>query len=131
MDEGAELVEVVWLADSCDFVLDVAGKSIVELVAEGSIAPVDFEGELLKADNVFSNFLVITHFEPLLSSCLNVTLELFGYSELSGLWRYRSWSDVRTDFGFSFDAAPTIDTVLYFGVSEWSEMNEDKIEIAR
>ena len=29
------------------------------------------------------------------------------------------------DFGFSFDAAPTIDTVLYFGVSELSEMNED------
>ena len=40
-------------------------------------------------------------------------------------------SDVRTDFGFSFDAAPTIDTVLYFRVSELSEMNEDKIEIDR
>ena len=35
------------------------------------------------------------------------------------------------DFGFSFDAASTIDTVLYFGVSEMSEMNEDKIEIDR
>ena len=35
------------------------------------------------------------------------------------------------DFGFSFNAAPTIDTVLYFGVSEMSEMNEDKIEIDR
>ena len=33
-------------------------------MAEGSITPVDFRGELLKADNVFSNFLVITHFEP-------------------------------------------------------------------
>ena len=39
--------------------------------------------------------------------------------------------DVWTDFGFSFDAAPTIDTVLYFGVSELSEMNEDKIVIDR
>ena len=68
---------------------------------------------------------------PLLSSCLNVTSELFRYSELSGLRRYRSLSDVRTDFGFSFDAAPTIDTVLYFGVLELSEMNEDKIEIGR
>ena len=28
---------------------------------------------------------------------------------------------VQTDFGFSFDAAPTIDTVLYFRV----EMKED------
>ena len=64
LDEGAEPVEVVRFADSCDFILDVAGKSIVELVVEGSIAPIDFGGELLKADNVFSNFLVITHFEP-------------------------------------------------------------------
>ena len=35
------------------------------------------------------------------------------------------------DFGFSFNAAPTIDTVLYFGVLEKLEMNEDKIEIDR
>ena len=41
-----------------------AEKSVVELTAEGSITPIDFGGELLKADNVFSNFLVITHFEP-------------------------------------------------------------------
>ena len=40
-------------------------------------------------------------------------------------------SDVRMDFGFSFDAVPTIDTVLYSGVLELSEMNEDKIEIDR
>ena len=31
--------------------LDVAGKSVVELAAEGSVAPIDFEGELLKANN--------------------------------------------------------------------------------
>ena len=31
-------------------------------------------------------------------------------------------------FGFSFDAVPTLYMVLYFGVSEMSEMNEDKIE---
>ena len=41
-----------------------------------------------------------------------------GCSGVSGL------SGVRMDFGFSFDAAPTIDTVLYFGVSELSEVNE-------
>ena len=64
LDKGAESVVVVWFADSCDFILDVAGKSIVELAAEGSVAPIDLGGELLKADNVFSNFLVITHFEP-------------------------------------------------------------------
>ena len=67
----------------------------------------------------------------LLSSCLNVTLELFGYSEMLGVWKYWRLSDVRMDFGFSFDAAPTIDMVLYFGVSELSEMNKDKIEIDR
>ena len=66
-----------------------------------------------------------------LSSCLNVTSELFGYSELSDVREYRRLLDVRMDFGFSFDAAPTIDTVLYFGVSELSEMNEAKIEIDR
>ena len=60
-----------------------------------------------------------------------MTLELFGYSELSGFQKYWRLSDVQMDFGFSFDAVPTIDTVLYFGVSELSEMNEDKIEIDR
>ena len=32
---------------------------------------------------------------------------------------------VRTDFGFSFDAVPTIDTVLYFRV----EMKEDRVDL--
>ena len=50
---------------------------------------------------------------------------------MSGIWKYQRLSDVWMDFGFSFDAVPTIDTVLYFGVSEMSEMNEDKIEIGR
>ena len=62
--QHAESVEVVRFTDSGDFVLDAAWQSVVELAAEGSITPVDFGGELLKADNVFSNFLVITHFEP-------------------------------------------------------------------
>ena len=60
-----------------------------------------------------------------------MTSELFEYSELSSVQKYQRLSDVRMDFGFSFDAAPTIDTVLYFGVSEMSEMNKDKIEIDR
>ena len=42
LDKAVEPVEVVQFAESCYFVLDVAGKSIVELVAEGSIAPIDF-----------------------------------------------------------------------------------------
>ena len=64
LDKGVEPVEVVWFANSCDFIFDVARKSIVELAAEGSVATIEFGVELLKADNVFSNFLVITHFEP-------------------------------------------------------------------
>ena len=67
----------------------------------------------------------------MLSSCLNMTSELFGCLELSGVRKYRRLSDVQMDFGFSFDAAPTIDTVLYFKVSEMSEMNKDEIEIDR
>ena len=63
--------------------------------------------------------------------CLNVTSELFRCSELSGVQKHQRLSDVRTDFGFSFDTVPTIDTVLYFGVLEMSEMNKDKIEIDR
>ena len=66
-----------------------------------------------------------------LSLCLNVTLELFGCLELSGVRKYQRLLDVWMDFGFSFDAAPSIDTVLYFGVLEMSEMNEDKIKIDR
>ena len=62
---------------------------------------------------------------------MNVTSELFGYSELSDIRKYRRLSDVQMDFGFSFDAVPTIDMVLYFRVSELLEMNEDKIEIDR
>ena len=60
-----------------------------------------------------------------------MTSELFGCSELSGVQKYQRLSDVRMDFGFSFDVAPTIDMVLYFGVSEMSEMKENKIEIDR
>ena len=45
------------------FILDAAGKSIVELMVEGSVAPIDFGGKLLKATNIFSNFLIIMHFE--------------------------------------------------------------------
>ena len=67
----------------------------------------------------------------MLSSFLNVTSELFGYLELSDFRKYQRLSDVRMDFGFSFDAAPTIDMVLYFRVSEMSEMNKDKIKIDR
>ena len=67
-------------------------------------------------------------YDLVFSSCLNVTSELFRYSELSDVREYWRLSDVRMDFGFSFNAAPTIDTVLYFGVSELSEMNEDEID---
>ena len=62
---------------------------------------------------------------------MNVTSELFRYSELLDVQEYWRLLDVRMDFGFSFDAAPTIDTVLYFGVSEMSEMNKDKIKMDR
>ena len=62
---------------------------------------------------------------------MNMTLELFRYSELSGVRKYQRLSDVWMDFVFSFDAAPTIDTALYFRVLEMSEMNEDKIKMKR
>ena len=61
LDEGIQSVEVVWFSDSCNFILDAARKSIVELLVEDSVTPINFGGELLKVDNVFSNFLVIMH----------------------------------------------------------------------
>ena len=76
-------------------------------------------------------YLLSENSNILLSSCLNVTLELLKFLELSDVQKYWTLSDVQTDFGFSFDAAPTIDMVLYFGVSERLEMNEDKIKIDR
>ena len=42
----------------------MARKSNVEYLVKGSISPIDFGEELLKADNAFRNFLVIMHFEP-------------------------------------------------------------------
>ena len=42
LDEGAESVEVVQFADSCNFILDAARKFIVELLAKESVAPIDF-----------------------------------------------------------------------------------------
>ena len=39
LDKGAESVEVVWFAESCDFIFDAAGKSVVELAVEGSLLP--------------------------------------------------------------------------------------------
>ena len=76
-DEDPELVEIVWFADSCNFTLDGAGKSIVELAVEGSVTPIDSGGEPLKADNVFSNFLVITHFE-LFKLILSISFDVKG-----------------------------------------------------
>ena len=80
---------------------------------------------------IVSSSLDVGSKEVVLSSCLNVTSELFGYSELSGVRKYQRLLDVWMDFGFSFDAVPTIDTVLYFGVLEMSEMNKDKIKMDR
>ena len=85
----------------------------------------------LANSTIVSSSLDVGSKEVVLSSCLNVTLELFGYSESLGVQKYQRLSDVWMDFGFSFDAAPTIDTVLYFGVLEMSEMNEDKIKMKR
>ena len=44
-----------------------------------------------------------------------MTSELFGCLELLGVWKYRRVSDVQKDFGFSFNAAPTIDIVIESG----------------
>ena len=103
-----EWVEVVQFTDSCNFILDAAGKSVVKLSVEGSITPIDFGGELLKADNVFSNFLVIIHFEPfklILSISINVKWAEVGWefqdkfsiiigSSRIAVWVHEKWFEV-------------------------------------
>ena len=54
----------------------------------------------------------------MLSPCLNTSSELFGGSEVSDVQKYWRLSDFQMDFGFSFDAAPTIEMDLYFRVLE-------------
>ena len=77
------------------------------------------------------DFIVVLRCSPFVRFMLERdfgVVQIFGVVRCSGV---SGLSDVSMDFGFSFDAAPTIDTVLYFGVSELSEMNEGKIEIDR
>ena len=51
--------------------------------------------------------------------CVKFMLERdFGIVRMFGAVRCSGLLDIQTDFGFSFDAAPTIDMVLYFRVSE-------------
>ena len=57
-------------------------------MAEGSITPIDFGGKLLKADNIFSNFLIIMHFESFVL-ILSIGLDIKG-------------SEVGSEFGDEF-----------------------------
>ena len=44
LGEGMEFVEGVRFADAGDLILDVGRKSVIHLLAEGSIAPLDTGG---------------------------------------------------------------------------------------
>ena len=56
LDEDTKSGKVVWFANSYNFVPDAARKSIIELSVEGSISPIEFGGELLKATMYLATF---------------------------------------------------------------------------
>src|SRR3979490_2453626 len=61
LGQGAEFMERTGLTDTGHFVLDSCQKSVIELVAECSISPLDTCSKAVEFDQVFSRLLVVMH----------------------------------------------------------------------
>jgi len=61
LDEGSEVREVVRFAYAGNLILDSGGKSVVELLLECSISPLDSSCKVIKFVEVFGDTLVVTH----------------------------------------------------------------------
>ena len=87
LDEGTEPVEVVQFANSCNFVFDVAGKSVVELAAEDSVAPIDSEESCQKLTMYLTTFwlpCILSHSSSFSASAsMSKGLNLVQSSEMS------------------------------------------------
>ena len=65
LGEGAEFGEGVRFAKAGDFVLDLGWKSMIQLLAEGGVAPLDSSSKVVEVDEVLHNVLVVAHAEIL------------------------------------------------------------------
>ena len=63
LGEGMEFMEGVGIADMGNFILDVGWKFVIQLLAEGSITPLDMGSEAVDIDEVLHDVLVIMHAE--------------------------------------------------------------------
>jgi len=61
LDEGSEVGKVVGFAYAGNLVFDSGGKSIVELLSECGIAPLDSSCKVVEFDEVFGDTLVVAH----------------------------------------------------------------------
>ena len=61
LGEGMEFMEGVGIADMGNFILDVGWKFVIQLLAEGSITPLDMGSEAVDIDEVLHDVLVIMH----------------------------------------------------------------------
>ena len=65
LDERLEVREVVGFAYVRDLILDSGRKSVVELLLECGITPLDLSCKTIEFNEVFSNTLVVMHLEIL------------------------------------------------------------------
>ena len=63
LGEGMEFMEGVGIADMGNFILDVGWKFVIQLLAEGSITPLDMGSGAVDIDEVLHDVLVIMHAE--------------------------------------------------------------------
>ena len=63
MGEGMEVSECVGFANAGNLILDTVQKSVVQLLVEGSFAPLDMSGEVVEVDEVLHDVLVFVHVE--------------------------------------------------------------------
>ena len=63
LGEGTEFMEDVRFANAGNLILDAGLKSMIQLSAEGGIAPLDMGGKAVEVNEVLHNALVVMHLE--------------------------------------------------------------------
>ena len=71
LDERPDIREVVGFPYAGDLVLDSSGKSIVELLSECGVTPLDLSCKMVEFDEIFGDMLVVMHPE-ILNFCFDL-----------------------------------------------------------